>query len=367
MSTATDLPNRQPAATEEELGLVDCDIHCRLSGDYAELHPYLSTRWRELMSALGSRRYGGLSYPRFWKDPVDYAPPSGGPPGSDVGFMGTDLLDRYNIAYGILIPRTPATFGSTNLDLSDAMARAANEFQLAEWLEPEPRLRGSIVVATEDGERAAAEIRRLGGDRRFVQVGFSGRPHEPMGRRRYWPIYEACAENGLAIMSHAFGSAGHPITGTGWPSYYIEDHVTPSLAMQANITSLIMEGVFERFPTLKVISVENGFGWAAQLAWRMDNAWKLLKAEVPHLKRLPSEYMAEHVYFATQPIEEPAKRQFFAHIFTQYPAFAQTLCFSSDYPHWDGDSPKRALSILRDPATRDNILRYNARRLYGLT
>lgn len=366
MSSVIDVQQSEKAQPQQEVGIVDCDIHPRLSADYSELYPYLSSHWQNYLSTIGSRRYTGLSYPRFWKDPVDFQPPSGGPPGSDVGFMGTDLLDRHNIAYGILIPRTPPTAGVTNLDLSAAMATAANEYQAAEWLDREPRLKGSIVVGTEDGAAAAAEIRRIGDDQRFVQVGFSGRPHEPMGRRRYWPIYEACAEFGLVVMSHAFGSAGLPISGAGWPSYYIEDHVSPSLAMQANIASMIMEGVFDRFPTLKVISVENGFGWAPQLMWRMDNAWSVLKDEVPHLKRAPSEYLREHVYFATQPVEEPSKREFFQHILNQYPDFENTLCFSSDYPHWDGDSPTRALPLLRDPVLRDKVLRRNARRLYDL-
>ena len=69
-------------------------------------------------------------------------------------------------------------------------------------------------------------------------------------------------------MSHAFGSYGNPITGTGWPSFYLEDHVGPAQAMQANVVSMVTEGVFERFPTLKFVSVENGFGWIPSLMWR---------------------------------------------------------------------------------------------------
>ena len=136
-----------------------------------------------------------------------------------------------------------------NLELGAALATAVNDWQVAEWLDPEPRLRASIAVPLEDPTAAVAEIERRGHDKRFVQVQFSGRPHEPMGRRKYWPIYEACAKHGLHIMSHAFGSYGNPITGTGWPSFYLEDHVGPAQAMQANIISLVTEGVFEHFPT----------------------------------------------------------------------------------------------------------------------
>src|SRR5258708_12295178 len=81
-----------------------------------------------------------------------------------------------------------------------------------------------------------------------------------MGRRKYWPIYEACAAAGLHVMSHAFGSFGNPITGSGWASFYLEDHVGPAQAMQANLISMVAEGVFERFPSLKLVSVQNRFG-----------------------------------------------------------------------------------------------------------
>ena len=55
--------------------------------------------------------------------------------------------------------------------------------------------------------------------------------------------------------------------------------------MQGNVVSMVAEGVFDHFPTLNVVSVENGFGWIPSLMWRMDNAWTLLRNEAgvpPH-------------------------------------------------------------------------------------
>lgn len=359
MTVTTREPAQSTARTQ--LGIVDCDTHnCWDSVD--ELRPYLAGRWFDHIDTIGFRHYAGGGYPRFW---ANKAPPSGRQPGADVAFMGTDHLDVHGISYAVLIPLTPVA-GMPNLEFAGALARAINDWQAAEWLDADPRMRASIIVPTEDPVAAAAEIRRVAGDRRFVQVQFSGRPQEPMGRRRYWPIYEACAEFDLPVMSHAFGSSGNPITGSGWASYYIEDHVGPPQAMQANVISLVFEGVFEKFPGLDLVSVESGFGWAAPLMWRMDNAWKALPQEVPHLEKPPSAYMTERVYFATQPVEEPSKREYFAQLFDQYPAFADRLLFSSDYPHWDGDDPARALPALRDRELRDKVLRLNARRLYRL-
>ena len=51
---------------------------------------------------------------------------------------------------------------------------------------------------------------------------------------------------------------GHPSTGGGWTSYYMEEHHSVAQTMQAVVTSLVFEGVFERFPELRVVIMEGG-------------------------------------------------------------------------------------------------------------
>ena len=58
--------------------------------------------------------------------------------------------------------------------------------------------------------------------------------------------------------------------------------------------SLVSEGVFERFPDLRVVLIECGFAWLPLLLWRFDKDWKGVWREVPWLKHRPSEYVAEH-------------------------------------------------------------------------
>ncbi len=345
--------------------VIDCDLHNELHGDVEALLPYLPTRWREHIEMFGARGPAGSGYPRFMDHRQDARPPSGRRAGSDVAFTGSDHLDRFNVAHGILIPLSPVA-GMQNLELSAALATATNDWQVAEWLDPEPRLRASIAIPLEAPDLAVQEIRRRASDRRFVQVQFTGRPHEPMGRRKYWPIYEACQEYGLKVMSHAFGSYGQPITGTGWPSFYIEEHVGPAQAMQANIISLVTEGVFEQFPDLNVVSVENGFGWLPSLMWRLDASWRLLRAEAPHLKRPPSEYIREHVYITTQPMEEPHRRAYFHQMLEQYGEMVDHLLFASDYPHWDADNLDEAFPVHLAPELVRKIYFDNAATLYNL-
>jgi predicted TIM-barrel fold metal-dependent hydrolase len=233
---------REPATrVRTRRALIDCDFHNELDS-IKDLYPYLSQRWRDHIQDYGTRGPAGSYYPRFMDHREDARPPSGRRSGSEVAFSRSNFLDPYNVAYATLIPLTPVG-RQQNQDLDAALATAVNDWQVAEWLDPEPRLRASMSIPFEDAPAAVAEIERHGNDKRFVQVQFAGRPHEPMGRRKYWPIYEACAKYGLAVMSHAFGGFGNPITGTGWPSFYLEDHVGPAQAMQANVISMVAEGV----------------------------------------------------------------------------------------------------------------------------
>jgi predicted TIM-barrel fold metal-dependent hydrolase len=344
--------------------LIDCDFHNELDS-IKDLYPYLSQRWREHLDTYGARGPAGSYYPRFMDHREDARPPSGRRSGSEVAHSRKDFLDPYNVAHATLIPLTPAG-RQQNGDLDVALATAVNDWQVAEWLDPEPRLRASMIIPLEDPPAAVAEIERRANDKRFVQVQFPGRPHEPMGRRKYWPIYEACARNGLHVMSHAFGGNGNPITGTGWPSFYLEDHVGPAQAMQANVISMVAEGVFDRFPTLKLVSVENGFAWVPSLMWRMDNAWTLLRSEVPHVKHAPSEYIREHLYLTTQPVEEPHKPEFFTQLLEQYGEMVSHILFASDYPHWDSDNPDMALPAFLPERIKQMIYYDNARNLFGL-
>ncbi len=341
--------------------VIDCDIHNAVAP--GGLQPYLSKRWQEHHKNFGLRGRPGGYYPRALPHAArhDAWPPSGVRPGADLGFLQQQLLDAWNIEYGVLNPLISVA-EELNLDYGAALAQAVNEWQVAEWLEPEPRLRASIVVPYEDGELAAAEIHRCGPNPGFVQILLIARSKEPLGNRKYWKIYEAAAEYNLPIGIH-FGGVAGPITGAGWPSYYIEDHGGMPQAFHTQVNSYVCEGIFERFPTLKVILIEGGFAWLPPLIWRLDATWKRMRGEVPALKRQPSEYIREHFWLSTQPMEEPPKREYFEQLLEQMD-MNDKLMFATDYPHWDFDAPDRALPSFLKPELRRKILSDNARALY---
>ena len=267
--------------------------------------------------------------------------------------MQEQLLDAFDIEYGVLNPLMPVG-EQLNLEFGAALARAVNDWQVADWVEPEPRLRGSIVPPYEDGDLSAEEIHRCGPNPAFVQILLIARTKEPLGNRKYWKIYEAASEYNLPIGIH-FGGVAGPITGAGWPSYYIEDHGGMPQAFHTQVISYVMEGVFDRFPNLKIVLIEGGFAWLPPLIWRLDATWEKLRAEVPNLKRKPSEYIRDHFWFSTQPMEEPPKREYFEQLLEQMD-MNDNLMFATDYPHWDFDSPDRALPSFLKPELRRKIL-----------
>ena len=356
----------QEVSERVKTAVIDCDIH-NAPASAGVLAKYLPERWRRYQESFGSRpAYPGSYYPRLHPSAArsDSWPPNGGPPGSDLKFMQEQLLDTWEMDYGILNPLYPAG-GQPNIEYGAALARAVNEWQRAEWLDPEPRLRGSIVVPYEDGELAAAEIERWADDPRFVQIILIARTREPLGRRKYWPMYEAAARHNLPIGIHFGGNAGWPITGAGWPSFYIEDHVGMPQSFQPQIISLIYEGVFDRFPELKIVLIEGGFAWLPSLMWRLDRSWSLMREEIPPLQRRPSDYIRENFWITTQPIEEPPQPAYFLQLLEQLDMNDRFL-FATDYPHWDFDAPDRALPHNLPAELKQKILAGNARAFYRL-
>lgn len=79
--------------------------------------------------------------------------------------------------------------------------------------------------------------------------------------------------------------------------------------------------------------------------WRLDKNYKALRAQVPWLTRLPSEYIRDHCFLSTQPIEEPDNPKDLIRLFDMMDA-ENILMFSSDYPHWDFDAPDAILKRL---------------------
>src|SRR5450755_4057324 len=163
MSDVIDRPLPEAGApAKNRLRIIDCDIHPSLHSR-ADLNPFLSKRWQQHLKTYGDHLrtpyIGTTPYPR--SSPLiarrDAWPPTGGVPGSDLAFMRKQHLDPFEIEFGILQVLDLFIFSQQNLDFGAAIARTINEWQLANWSDPEPRLKASIVVGQDNTEAAIAE------------------------------------------------------------------------------------------------------------------------------------------------------------------------------------------------------------------
>jgi predicted TIM-barrel fold metal-dependent hydrolase len=147
------------------------------------------------------------------------------------------------------------------------------------------------------------------------------------------------------------------------PSYYFEIQSQSNQTLASHLVSLIAHGVFERYPSLRLLMVEAGVAWVPGLLWKMDDQYRSVRAEVPWMKRWPSEVFQRHVRLTTQPLEGPTDRDSLIAVLDAYGA-ADVLCFSSDYPHWDTDQKDHVARTL-PRGWHQRVFHDNAAQLYG--
>jgi uncharacterized protein len=341
--------------------LVDCDVHAVVPSVHV-LEPYLSEHWREVIATSQFSGPTDQSHPPNLTTSLrdDLADVDGGAPGTTLASVRAQVLDALGVDVAIL----SCDYGVESIrnpDAAAAIASAVNDWLIAEWLDPEPRLRAAIVVPSGQPAIAAEEIARVADHPAFVAVQLPVRSAMPYGNRSWWPLFEAVTQNDLVAELHFGGFSGLPPTASGWPTSWLEDYVDMTSAFQSQLTSLVAEGTFARFPGLRVALMESGFAWLPAFLWRFDKGWRGLRREVPWTRRPPSEYVREHVRVALQPVDGPADQGQLELVLEQL-GCDDLLMFSSDYPHRHSAEGLGALGV----ELSDRIRSGNARDHYRL-
>jgi predicted TIM-barrel fold metal-dependent hydrolase len=287
-------------------------------------------------------------------------------PGSDP-LVVLQYLDANGIEAAILVPLTRGL--NANPNHHTAICAATNRWLAETWLEawnPHRRFYGSICVNPRDPEAAVAEIRRWAGHPAMVQVVVPALVHAPYGQRLYHPIWAEAAEQSLPVAVRTDGGGGleFPPTPVGYPRLFIEYASLASGSFAPHLASLIAEGVFERYPRLKFVFADGGHDLLTQLIWRMDTTLPSCRGETPWVRRLPSEYLAEHVRFASARYEVPDLDPVALLDWARISRMDALLMFASHFPHWTTMRPMELRQELPAEA-RQRILAGNAREFYG--
>jgi len=369
--TTIERVNPQTEHDEIVVAIVDTDVHpMPVSTDV--LKSYAPADWVDKIWPTGN---AVTPLPHFYDTPdsyktmsmrVDAHPPGGGFAGTDPDYAAKQLLVDAGVSIATLEPMCDA-----QLPQAEHVLKATYNDWLADvWLDrnnAHGRWRGSIGVSAQVPERAAREIQRWAGHPYMAQVLMTPQTRGiPFGSPHFDPLYAAAAANGLPVATHLMGQTPFeliPIYPVGNPAHWHDFFAAWPLLYVSHLMSLVFDGAFDRHPDLRVVFVEGGFTWAMPVMWRMDRIWEARRADLPHVRRRPSEYVREHVRFTTQPLEDADVKHFREYL--EMMDLGDNLMFSTDYPHWSYDAP--AYAINRFPAAqRERIMRGNATALYGL-
>lgn len=362
---------RREIGTETvQVRVVDSDVHpTPRRGELADFYP------AEFKDLFMNRAKDGGS-PVYYDAPdfahafamrVDTFPDDGEFAGTDPHMTFRQVVMESGSDIVILGPTTLSA-GQTEEE-THAIAQATNLWQDQRWLDSEhnwhQRFRGSIMAAADAPELAATEIDTWAEHPYFSQVLIGAEMRPSWGHPKYDPMWEAATRNNIPVACH-LGRGQYnelPMSPVGFMSYNHDFMVTYSMLAANQVISLIFDGVFDRFPTLQIVLIEHAFTWILPLMWRMDAIYAARGSETG-LKRKPSDYVKDHIWFTTQPLDYPEDKLELTHALEWMEA-DKILLFSSDYPHWTFDEPRWVAKHMPENM-REKIMFQNAIDLYNL-
>jgi predicted TIM-barrel fold metal-dependent hydrolase len=250
--------------------------------------------------------------------------------------------------------------------LQRACFRAYNDW-LAEFCSHSPkRLMGVPLISIYDIDEAIKELDRA------HSIGLHGcmiplSPHAslpPYYSKIYDPLWAAIEATGKPAVLHEITGGAHESklsAAAYWrPDWSMATLIRPQEVMRT-LGQLILSGVFERFPNLRVISAENGTDWLPWYVNRMSRATNTSFGDYLSLK--PIDYFHRQVSFTY--INEP-------HIVKGRDIVGvDNLMFATDYPHSASTYPNSEKIVDRDtldiPADeRRKLIHDNVLRIYGM-
>ncbi len=288
-------------------------------------------------------------------------------------------MDDYGIWAQVLYPNIVGFESATIMRLDAPVALACiqtyNDW-IIEFCEADPsRFIPIAMVPFWDLDAALREMRRCGdlGHRGILFANKYETIGLPLFTDRHWdPIYALAQEMDLSINYHV----GFPSTGEtaaqGMRALLAHFDARAaalgtSLALMSNsepIAKLVCSDVCERFPSLKFVSVESGFGYVPYLLEVLDWHWKGYGVVRDH-PMLPSEYFRRQVYGSlwfettTLPLLDVYPDNFmfetdYPHPTSLSPGPASAASKPSDHirEHWQNVPPEIARKVLRDNAAR---------------
>jgi predicted TIM-barrel fold metal-dependent hydrolase len=306
--------------------------------------------------------------------PGDYRVMMSGGPKGEWQQIGSDLpefrerdtrlavMDAQGVRAAIIVPSFGVAFDADiedDVDATYANVRAFNRFIEDDWgYAYRERIFAPPYVPMLDATRAVAELERVlvAGARAVLMRPGPARFGVSMADPEYDGVWARLEEADVPVIFHIGMTSYFTMLGPMWgedPADANEEHMTPfqsflcfgSRPVADTVANIIMRGLFDRFPRLKVASLEHGVGWVKEIL-KTDRAFRVNVSTLGgekvgrNLKRIPSQVMRENVYVA------PFHEENFRDIVDQ--VGATQVLYGSDWPHPEGVA--QPLDMLSDLA-----------------
>ena len=239
--------------------------------------------------------------------------------------------DRDGVAAEIIYPTVGMQLcNHPDADYKKACFDAYNRW-IAAYCEAHPhRLLGAGQTAMRSPQEGIADLHAIAalGLRGVMMPGLPGCAND-YDSPVWDPFWEAAIDLGLPLSFHILTTRSGEVRGPKMNSF-----LSVVRGCQDIMGMLVLGGVFERQPKLRVVCVEADAGWVPHFMYRMDHAYKRHRFWLPpgqELSRMPSEYFAENIYVTFQ---------------DDWTAFKHAgdmnwhrLMWANDFPHSDSTWP----------------------------
>lgn len=359
--------------------IISADSHItEPAGTYVD---HIDAEWRDRAPRLvdGGEGVGDVFVVDGMRKPVPMGlVAAAGKPAEEIRILGTKFeelhrggwdpearLDeqvRDGVAAEVIYPTVGMVLcNHKDFDFKHACFQAYNRW-IASYCDVHPdRLLGCGQTAMRTPEEGIADLHDI------KALGLRGvmMPGEPAVEDYDSPLYdefwEAAIEAELPLSFHILTTRAERTRGPAMCSF-----LSTVRGCQDIMAMLVLGGVFERHPNLKVVCVEADAGWAPHFMYRMDHAYKRHRYWLPpgqELSRLPSEYFADNIYVTFQD-DWTAFR--FADAMNW-----RHLLWANDFPHSDSTWPWSQELLAEHTAQlsteqREAILSSNVADLYGI-
>jgi hypothetical protein len=285
----------------------------------------------------------------------------------DVGIESTVVYPTRGLAYGKIVSR----------DWAIDLGRAYNDWLCETYVKRSPRFQGVALIPLQEPEAAVVELRRAVKELGLcgAMLPSTGQGQSHLGHKRYWPVYAEAERLGCCLGVHG---GAHESFGMDDMNPYAPIHALGHpFGQMVAFAGIIFNGIFDKFPNLRIGFLEGGVAWLLPCLERFDRSYETHIQYDPRKEFLQlrkgervSDYVIRHIQEGRIFIGCEGSEPDMAHAIKRVgngPFF-----YSSDFPHEVNNQfcKKEIHELLEnDELSADDkaaVLHRNAERFYKL-